>query len=171
MGACLVTKDFHKKYFKTSLYDYDAVIGKYQDHFGRERVQTIFFEGMKKNPDEFLRQLLSFVNIDYKACGNDLGNLWKNFSPSEADVYITLLINRLFFPLTVIFPFNILFKAREKTSIYFAKIMELMHLKWIFRKDLCVDANGPVQIKKRYSASNDKLFDLLEIPRDKYDYP
>jgi len=171
IGGTKSYKFFINEIISTDVLDYDKCIINYFNVFGKKHIKVFFFEDMKYDSANYIRQILMYSGLDEKDSMPSLRELHKNQSPSDYDVRASIRLNRCFIPIKYLFPLKCTDKFREKITPYVIKALHLLRLNRLNKVDLCDSLEIKEKINQRYKTSNKKLIKLLQLDLHKYEYP
>ena len=108
---------------------YKTQIENYLKYFPKERIKFIIFEDLIKNPNVALKELSTFLNIDFKKFPSNVFNLHSNKSSSRRFRGLKLFMNRNFN-----FHHNRLFYSKHLPFVYnFMRTKDPLILRILFR--------------------------------------
>jgi len=174
-GGCKSYAKYLNKIIENNKLDYYNIVTKYIDIFGEKNIKILLYEDLKNDQNSFLNDLLNFVNLPltYKL-SNDRN--YKNYRYSlivTKGVRLTnAVLTKKIIELLLNNNSNRIIKIRRFFMRFFSKLdsinrrFNLFHPmpyeEYLYCREL---------IYKHYKESNRKLFKMLQLDKNKYDYP
>jgi len=171
LGGILSYRSFANKRIATPYYEYDRGVKRLMRQFGSARFKVLFFEDMKRDVQSYVASLLRHAGIMDAKQKIVFDTIDTNASPSDFDIAINLLVNRIFFPFSFVLP-NILV---QKSNYFVANVLQSfasrIGVAKLLSVKLCDDPAIATKIQDRYANSNRRLFDILGVDPSTMNYP